>query len=128
MKLKFKAKGHAPSQYDINGTLINGIDMSLLPEGGQFVGDETTQEAGIYGAEYIDGELVVTLAQTCIAYETPAYSSDWRGDPDLLIDAENYDPDTCYIVATAKPDGAEYVKRDAGWTVAMTQEVDDELV
>jgi hypothetical protein len=128
MKLKFKAKGVIQPDYKVENQTINGIDFSQFVEGSQFVGNEDTSQAGIYGAEYVDGELVVTLAQTGVGYEcTPVDGShNWIGQPDLLIDASEFSNDTCYIVASSKPDEAVYVKRDNGWTV--TQESENELV
>jgi hypothetical protein len=128
MKLKFKAKGAVQCNYKVENRIINGIDFSQFVEGSQFIGNEDTIQAGIYGAEYVDGELVVTLAQTGVGYECAPVdgSHNWKGQPDLLIDASEFSNDTCYIVASSKPDEAVYVKRDNGWTV--TKESENELV
>ena len=127
MKLKFKAKGITQPDYIIDNSIINGIDLSQFPEGGKFIGDESTQEAGIYDVTHNGTELVVTLAQRGLAYECPPVngSHDWQESE--LIDSADYDAATCYIVATSKPDNAEYVKRNDGWTVAI-EENENELV
>lgn len=94
MQLNFKAKGTAPESYTISGEIINGLDLSVIQHGGQFIGSETTRQAGIYGA-YRDaqGELFVTLGQT-------APPGHWRGNPDLWVDADDYDPEAAYIRRT----------------------------
>lgn len=125
MKIKFLAVD-TEHNYSIANDTINELDLSVFPEGGQFVGDETTRSAGIYSVSRENGELCVTLGQKGVAYEAPTASHEWAESE--WIDAASHDPKTCYIVATAKPDGAEYVKRAEGWTVAMPQEVDNELV
>ena len=128
MKLKFKAKGISQPDYTIDNSTINGIDLSQFPEGGQFIGDESTQEAGIYNVIRDESnELIVTLAQRGLGYECPPVngSHDWQESG--LIDSANYDPNTCYIAATSKPNDAEYVKRTDGWTVAI-EENENELV
>ncbi len=97
MKLKFLA-GAGPASYQVDGTAINGIDFSLFTEGAKFVGSEETQASYIYGAEWVDGQLVVTLAQPTDNYEMPVYSHDWAsGEP---IDAVEYDPQGRYVRAT----------------------------
>ena len=129
MKLKFKAKGIPQPDYTINNETVNGIYLSQFPEGGQFIGDESTQAAGIYDVIHNGTELVVTLAQCGLGYECGSTngSHDWQESE--LIDSADYDADTCYIVATSKPDNAEYVKREQGFTVAIpSQEDNDELV
>ena len=129
MKIKFKAKGTMQPDYDINNETINGVDLSQFPQGGQFIGDESTQEAGIYDVIHNGTELVVTLAQCGLAYECSPVnrSHDWQESE--LIDSTEYDENTCYIIASSKPEDAEYVKREQGFTVAIpTQEDNDELV
>ena len=129
MKLKFKAKGITQPDYTISNETINGIDLSQFPAGGKFIGDESTQEAGIYDVTHNGTELTVTLAQRGLAYECgPTNGShDWQESD--LIDAAEYDENTCYIIASSKPEDAEYVKREQGFTVAIpAQEDEDELV
>ena len=130
MKLKFKAKGITQPDYQISNETINGIDLSQFPAGGKFIGDESTQAAGIYDVTHNGTELVVTLAQRGLAYECcPTNGShDWCGSGEL-IDSSEYNPETCYIVATSKPDNTDYVKREQGFTVAIPAQGDnDELV
>lgn len=120
MKIKLKATASAPA-YDINGESINGFDLSVIEQGGKFVGNEDTREAGIRDA-YRDesGELHVVLKQappvTKISYivngkpvtlkpdaEPPeGYSKavEHRGGnwtESDWIDAADYDPGTLYI-------------------------------
>ena len=121
MKLKFKAKGINQPDYQISNETINGIDLSQFPAGGKFIGDESTQEAGIYDVTRDEnGELLVTLAQRGLAYECcPTNGShDWRGSGEL-IDSTEYNTYTCYITATSRPDNAVYVKRADGFTVTI---------
>ena len=49
--------------YVISGSVINGIDLSVFPAGAIFRGNDSTDAAGIYNVELIDGELYVTLGQ-----------------------------------------------------------------
>ena len=121
MKLKFKAKGITQPDYNISNETINGIDLSQFPDGGKFIGDDSTHAAGIYDVTRDEnGELIVTLAQRGLAYECCPNngSHDWRGTGEL-IDSTEYNPSTCYIVATSKPEGAVYVKRAEGFTVTI---------
>ena len=124
MQLKFKAKGSCPLEYTIKQETINGIDLSQFPAGGKFIGDESTKTSGIYDVTRDEnGELLVTLAQRGLTYECcPSNGShDWRGTSEL-IDSAEYNPSTCYIVATSKPEGAVCVKRAEGFTVALPEE------
>lgn len=106
--------------YTISGEVINGIDLSIFPADATFKGNADTDAAGIYNVERIDGELYITLGQHGLLYEcTPVNGShDWLGTSEWM-DADDYDPEQCYIVATAAPDDAEYVKRAEGWTVKV---------
>lgn len=126
MKLKFLAVPTAP-EYTIEDETINNIDLSVFPEGGQFTGDETTQEAGIYNVERDEtGELIVTLAQSCTGYQVQVPSHDWRGS-EALIDSTEYSNDVCYIIPTAMPEGCETFKtEDEKWSVRKV--VTNELV
>lgn len=106
----------------INGEVVNGFDLSGFPEGAKFVGNIDTSNAGVYHVERIKGELYITVGQRDLAYECEPTngSHDWT-DADEWINAADYDPDRCYIVATNAPEDAEYVKRDNGWTVVVPQ-------
>lgn len=116
MKLKFLAKGQPQPDYSISNSNVNGVNLSVFPEGGKFVGNEQTRAAGIYNVEH-DGELVVTLGQHGLAYECcPVNGShDWRESD--LIDASDYIHGTCYIKAISKPDGSYIQVRENGFTV-----------
>ncbi len=131
MKFKFLA-GAGPAYYAIAGSIINGIDFTEFVEGSVFVGDEETREAGIFGAEWVNGELLVTLAQPTANYEIPAYSHDWAaGEP---IDAAEYDPRGRYVQATnpqaiklLESGDAEYWRdpTTGAWTVRMIQTAEE---
>lgn len=127
MKIKFLAVITAPEFYTIHNDFINGLDTSVFTEGAVFVGNEETQAAGIFDMKRRDGELYVTLGQCSLTYSCQPLndSHDWLGGG--WIDAADYDPSRCYIVASSAPEGAEYVKREKGWTVTMPTE-DEELV
>lgn len=89
MKIKFLATGRAPI-YSIQNEVINGIDLSPLEYGGEFVGNDETRAQGTRAAERDEnGELWVTLCQAV----GPGHwtESDW-------IDASTYDPDAVYVV------------------------------
>lgn len=89
MKIKFLATGNAPP-YEINSETINGLDLSELNHGDQFIRNETTDGAGIRDA-YRDehGQLWVTLKQAV----GPGHwaEGDW-------IDASQYDPDAINVM------------------------------
>lgn len=123
MKLRFLAAPFQPLTYAISGTVINGFDLSIMPEDAEFLGSEDLRSAGIVNVEWINSELCVTLAQKGTTYECQPVSGshDWRGTGEW-VDAADYDPDHCYIVATSAPEGAEYVKRENGWTVVLPEQ------
>jgi hypothetical protein len=129
MKIKFLAKGIAPDFYTISGSVINGIDTAPFTEDAAFIGNEETKNAGIYGMEWVGGELLITLGQITKAYQFPVNSHDWAESD--WIDAVNYDPSQCYVKAT-NPQAvelldsgqAEYFQdTDGAWTVRMIEEV-----
>lgn len=94
MKLKFLATGNAPN-YIISGETINGIDLSIVEHGGEFIGSEETRQAGIRNAERDEtGELWVTLCQQV----GPGHwtEGEW-------LDAEDYDPNAIYVAKLDKP-------------------------
>lgn len=127
MKLKFLAKDKAPD-YQISGETINGLDLSIIQHGGQFIPNDTTRAAGIFAAERTEsGELYVTLAQDCCAsrWGKPAH---WREGQ--YIDADTYKSDECYIVPTNfandNPDTFEVFKCNDGWCVRKPEVTEDE--
>lgn len=104
--------------YTIDGENINSIPLSEIQDGESFALPEM-REAGIRKAERIDGELFVTLEQSCIAYQYPVASHDWREGG--WIDAANYDPEQCYCKPISV-DGKEdwyFELTDAGFTVVQ---------
>ena len=123
MKIKFIPVGTCGViDLTISESTVNGFDLSPFPEGAKFFATEETLAAGIRCVDRIDGELYITVGQCGLAYECQPMngSHDWSGT-DEWIDAADYDPDRCYIVATSAPEGAEYVKRADGWTVVVPQ-------
>ena len=121
MKIKVLA---APRDIDnsFTGEIVNGIDLTRFPEGGRFISSEQLDVVGIYGIERVQGELWVVLGQLGLPYECQPVDGyhDWRGTGEW-IDAADYDPNRCYIVATSAPEGAEYIKRENGWTVTLPE-------
>lgn len=132
MKLKFRAVNTAPS-YTISNENINGIDLSIIEEGGKFLGDETTKEAGIHDVYRENGELYVTLKQATIASQYPPHKAHWRESD--WIDASEYDENTCYVVPTGVIGRDDYnivwktglTASDEGWTITKKEE-ENELV
>ncbi len=94
MQLKFLA-GVGPTEYAINGTLINGLDVSPFTEGAQFVGDDQTRAAGIFDMFWQEGELHVVLAQP-----TQTTGIAWGAREAGWVDAAAYDPQARYVQAT----------------------------
>ncbi|MFJ5538527.1 hypothetical protein [Vreelandella titanicae] len=119
MQLQFIARHGADNAYEISGEIVNGFDLSGFPNDAKFIPNETTLAAGIVGVKRIDGELRVTLIQSGMPYECEPTNGQHNWAESDWIDAANYDPAQCYIVATSAPEGAEYVKRDDGWTVVL---------
>lgn len=122
MQITFVAKASAPMTLIISGTVINGFDLSQFPEGATFKSNDDTNVAGIHHIERTSAGLFVTLSQRVNAYECQPVDGghNWE-DTREWIDAADYDPHRCYIVATSAPEGAEYVKRETGWTVTLPQ-------
>ena len=127
MKLIFLAAA-GPASYQVNGTVINGINFALFTEGSKFIGDEQTKAAHIYGAEWLNGELMIRLAQPTKDYEISINSHDWSaGEP---IDASEYDSQGRYVRATnpqaiklLESGDAEYWRdpTTGAWTVRLIQ-------
>ena len=106
----------AHHDYTISGGGINGIDLSVFPADATFKGNADTDAAGIHN-------------QRGLLYECAPVngSHDWFGTGEW-IDAADYDPDQCYLVATAAPDNASYEKRPDGWTVTVPVVEEPELI
>ena len=116
MKIKFKATSNAP-EYDIQGETINGFDLSPLENGGVFMGNEQTKDAGIRDAHRDEqGELHVTLKQSVIASQYPERSAHWRGG-EAEIDAEDYEQIKCYVTPTGVSDLEEGIDYEIVWAV-----------
>lgn len=129
MKLKFKAKGLAPAAYDVNGAVINGIDLALFPVGAVFTGNDETLAAGIFDVFWQDSVLHVVLGQMTKMIEFPI-----AGREGEWIDAADYDPAQRYIVST-DPNAlallgsgqAEWFQdSDGKWSVRMIESVEQE--
>jgi len=106
MNIKFLSTGKAP-EYIISGETVNGIDLSPLEYGGEFVADKDTRQAGLRYAERDEhGVLWVTLQQEVGPGHWTA--GEW-------IDAANYDPTAVYVVKLDKPyAGKPWVKLGNG--------------
>lgn len=123
MNVKFLATATSPQNYTITGETINDIDLSIIEHGGQFIGDETTQSAGIVHAERdAQGELWVKLSQATQGYMIPVPSSDWTEND--WMDAADYQPDTCYVNATSIPAGTGHTLE---WVVKTMQTPSGEI-
>tara|TARA_B100000929_G_scaffold205405_1_gene163575 strand:- start:4405 stop:4809 length:405 start_codon:yes stop_codon:yes gene_type:complete len=124
MQLKFLA-GLGPAEYTINGQVINGVDVSAFKAGAQFIGNEQTKEAGIYGVFWRADELHVVLAQPTDTTGVP-----WGARDTGWIDAATYTPEARYVAAT-NPQAVELIEsgqaeywRDpttGAWTVRLIQ-------
>lgn len=113
MKVKFMAKARAPDVYELDGETINGIDLSVIEHGGQFLGNDETQSSGIRDAWRDEhGVLHVVLCQRVIASQHPEGPAHWRESQ--WIDAESYDPEECYVV----PTGLQHLARGVDYFVA----------
>lgn len=129
MKLRFRAVNTAPS-YTIINEIINGIDLSVIEEGGTFLGNSNTKQAGIYDAYREGGELYVTLKQATVASQHPPHKAHWRAGG--WIDAADYDASTCYVVPTGVSGSDDYeiawsagsAPGEQGWTI-VAKETDD---
>lgn len=132
IRLTFVAKAGAPERYVVHQGVINGIDTSLFAEGATFIGSDETRAAGIYGMEWLSGQLHITLGQ--MAANSGIAWAARGGNP---INAADYDPDARYVQATnphavalLESGQAEYWRDPAtgAWTVRMidTPEEPDE--
>ena len=129
MMIKFIPDGQKKHHYHISGTLINGIDISDFPENGKFTGNNATDLAGIVDVTLVNSVPHVTLTQRCLPYQCDIVNGFSTWVASSWVDANEYDENTCYVIASSKPEGAEYVKREQGFTVAIpAQEDNDELV
>lgn len=126
MKIKLRARSFGIRDHKISGETVNGLDLSPLEHGGQFIGGEVTEAAHIYDA-YRDakGVLHVTLDMATIASRLPGRPAHWR-DSDW-INAADYDSEVCYVNPTGVSDligGVEYtfawregIDGQWGWTI-----------
>ena len=124
MKLKFLAVARLVS-YEIQGSVINGIDTSLFTQGAKFVGNDQTRAAGVIDMFWVEQELHIVLAQ-------PTWTSDlpWAARDAGWVDASTYDPEARYVEAT-NPQAIEQIEsgraeywRDpytGKWTVRLIQ-------
>ena len=127
MKIKFRARAVGTRDHQFDGETVNGIDLSPLEHGGQFIGSAATQGAHIHDAHRdAAGVLHVTLNMPTIGSRLPDRPAHWR-DSDW-IDAADYDPEVCYVDPTGVADligGIDYTFAWAedftpglfGWTI-----------
>ena len=133
MKLNIKAWDKSPKLYKIEDEKINGFDLSPLESGGEFIGNEESQQAGILNA-YRDaqGELHAVIKQATIASQYKGRCAHWRGG-DNEIDANDYEQGKCYVTPTGVSDleeGKDYEivwaegrgKNEEGFTIRKIEE------
>ncbi|TVU88319.1 hypothetical protein [Vreelandella titanicae] len=129
MKLKFLA-GAGLASYDIQGSMIEGIDTALFAEGSKFVGNEETAAVGIFDMFLLEGELHVVLAQPTKTTGLP-----WAARDAGWIDAADHVPGKRYVAATdanalalIEAGKAEYWRDpvDEKWSVRMVETYEEE--
>lgn len=111
--------------YKIDGEDINDIPLSDIQDGESFSLPEM-REAGIQKAERINGELLITLEQCCIAYRYPVASHDWRESE--WIDSTKFNSNQCYCkpISVYGKDDWYFELIDEGFTVIQVPPETDE--
>ncbi|KJZ07173.1 hypothetical protein TW86_18120 [Halomonas sp. S2151] len=139
MKIKVLATSQGADYYVFSGETVVAYeddheevyDLSLVTEGGVFMGADKLPSGAqaIRDIERVNGELYVTLAQKVIAGQYPGRKAHWRESP--IIDAADYDPNTCYVVPTGMQGVDDYeivqgvdVAGNTGWTVRKKETAD----
>ena len=138
MKIYFKSVATAPKRYTFYRDSVTAhfdgfketFDLSNFPDDGVFMGSDIIGAADVVrGAWRSNGELIVTLTQQVIAGQYPGRKAHWRESP--IIDAADYDPNTCYVVPTGMQGVDDYeilqgvdVAGNTGWTVRKKEMTD----
>ena len=138
MKICFKSVAIAPKHYTFYRDSVTAhfegfqetFDLSDFPDDGVFMGSDIIGAADVVrGAWRSNGELIVTLTQQVIAGQYPGRKAHWRESP--IIDAADYDPNTCYVVPTGMQGVDDYeilqgvdVAGNTGWTVRKKEMTD----
>ncbi|MBS8267211.1 hypothetical protein DYI26_00480 [Halomonas litopenaei] len=138
MKLKIMATSRAPDYYTFDSDKVTAhiqneketFDLTDYPEGAIFTGSDLVYGIkALRNIERVNGELVVTLTQKVIAGQYPGRKAHWRESP--IIDAADYDPNTCYVIPTGMQGVDDYeivqgvdVAGNTGWTVRKKETAD----
>jgi len=107
MKVQFLACAYSPASYALGVESVNGLDLSIVDEGGLFVGSDSTRAAGIRDAwRDSEGVLHVVLEQS-----TPVTKHTWRTSGGRLQTLPAVEP---------APAGAQLVAehREGAWSAS----------